>query len=212
MIRKIGFYFITDRQLSKNGIFDDVEKAIAGGSRMIQYRDKGKSDAEMLPAARRLRAITSKAGARLIINDSISVCLASGADGVHLGQDDFSLAEARQALGNKIIGVTVHDALEAIAAERRGADYIGASPIFSTSTKKDAGIAIGIDGLRRIRIHAKLPLVAIGGITLQNAREAIKSGADGICAISATSGDDIDGKVKKFTGLFRSKPPANPNI
>jgi thiamine-phosphate pyrophosphorylase len=202
MNRKIGFYFITDPSLSKNGIFDDVEKAIAGGSRIIQCRDKVKSDSELLSDARRLRAITKKAGAKLIINDSIQVCIESEADGVHLGQEDASLIDAREALGNRIIGVTAHNVKEALEAEKDGADYIGASPIFATSTKDDAGAAIGLDDLRKIRAKVKLPIAAIGGITLKNAPEAIAAGANGLCAISAAAGDSVEKKVRQFVRLF----------
>lgn len=202
MIRKIGFYFITDSRLSKNGIIDDTEKAIAGGSRIIQYRDKGKNYEEALLLARSLRKITAKHGALLIINDSVSLCLDSAADGVHLGQDDTKLHDARKLLSGRIIGVTAHNLKEALAAEADGADYLGVSPIFPTFTKPDAGIAAGTALIRKIRLKVGIPIVAIGGINLKNAKDVIDSGADGICAISAASGENVEHKVKAFTSLF----------
>jgi len=198
----IGFYFITDRKLSKNGILQDAEDGLLAGARVIQYREKEKNELEMVKEALGLRRITNKFGALLIVNDNVKVALASDADGVHLGQEDGNVAEARKLLRGKIIGVTVHDVKEAVKAEKEGADYLGVSPIFATSTKSDAGAAIGVDGLKRIRAKVKLPIVAIGGIDLGNAHEVIAAGADGICAISAVSGEGVVGKVGKFAALF----------
>jgi thiamine-phosphate pyrophosphorylase len=206
MMRKISFCFITDRRLSKNGIVDDVRKALAGGARVIQYRDKEAGTGEMLQNALEIRRLASGAGALFIINDRADLCLAAGADGVHLGQEDMPLAAARKLLRGKIIGVTVHGVEEALRAESGGADYLGVSPIFPTSTKKDAGKAIGLEALRQIRANVKIPLLAIGGITLANAASVVAAGADGVCAISATVGNDVEGQVRKFVGMIGSSP------
>lgn len=199
-----GFCFITDRRLSKLGIIQDVKDAIKGGATIVQYRDKGVSRADMLRNARAILAIAKPAGVPLIINDDFSIALEIGTQGAHLGQSDFPLHEARRMMRGKIVGVTVHNAEEARTAEKGGADYIGASPIFATGTKKDAGAAIGPEGLRAIRAATKLPILAIGGITLENAPSILASGADGICAISATSGMEVEKKVRAFSQLFAS--------
>lgn len=204
-----GFCFITDRAHSRLGMAQDVKSAIAGGATIIQYRDKGAARVDMLRTARTLLSITKPAGIPLIINDDFSIALEIGAEGAHLGQSDFPLHEARRMMRGKILGVTVHDSQQARAAEKNGADYLGASPIFATSTKKDAGAAIGIEGLREIRAATSLPIFAIGGITLQNAPSVISAGANGVCAISAMAGNDVDKKVAAFAALFpnRQKQP-----
>jgi thiamine-phosphate pyrophosphorylase len=139
------------------------------------------------------------------VNDRVDVALEVGADGVHLGQEDLSCHEARKLLGpDKIIGVTVHNVAEALAAQAGGADYLGVSPIFSTATKADAGDPTGVALLNEIRRRVTLPLVAIGGITLANAPAVIAAGADAVCAISAVvAHPDVKSEIGKFQRLFR---------
>lgn len=204
-----GFYFITDSALTRKGVLNDVKDAIAGGAAVVQYREKGKGADEMIKEALVIKK-ACKGKALFLINDRADVALAAGADGVHVGQDDISYKRARKLLGkDKIIGVTVHDVREAKKAERRGADYVGASPIFATKTKSDAGEPMGLKKLAEIRKAVKVPIAAIGGITLDNAKEAVWAGADSLCAISATVGArDVKGAVKRFDGIIkRSKAP-----
>ncbi len=127
------------------------------------------------------------------------------ADGVHLGQEDMSYPEARKLLGQgKIIGITVHSVAEALVAEAAGADYLGVSPIFATGTKADAGTPRGVNLVAEIRRRVNLPLVAIGGITLDNAPLVIAAGADSVCAISAVvTQADVRAEIEKFQALFR---------
>jgi thiamine-phosphate pyrophosphorylase len=197
-----GFYFITDSGLSRKGIVSDVRNAIKAGVRVVQYRQKCKSSREMLIEAIRLRRICKNV--TFLVNDRIDIALASGADGVHLGQDDLSLPVARKLLGkNKIIGVTVHSLKEAFFAQKQGADYLGVSPIFPTKTKSDAGKPVGIKELKEISKKVKIPIVALGGISLKNAGQAVRSGADSICAISAVLGKpDVYGEILKFRKAF----------
>ena len=112
---------------------------------------------------------------------------------------------ARKLLGkDKIIGVTVHNKKEAVEAEKKGADYLGVSPVFSTSTKEDAGIPCGIDMIREIKRVCKVPIVAIGGINLENAETVVASGADAVCAISAVvASDNVKGQIEKFRKFFQ---------
>ena len=197
-----GFYFITDSGLSRKGIVSDVRNAIKAGVRVVQYRQKRTSSRQMLLEAIRLRRICKNV--IFLVNDRIDIALAVGADGVHLGQHDLSLPVARKLLGKKkIIGVTVHNLKEAFLAQKQGADYLGVSPIFPTKTKSDAGKPIGIDKLKEISKRVRIPIVALGGINLKNAKEVVKSGADSICAISAVlSKLDVYEEILKFRKAF----------
>lgn len=126
-----------------------------------------------------------RAGALLIINDHADIAVAVGADGVHLGQDDLPLADARKVVGERLlIGISTHTREQALAAEAGGAGYIGFGPVFPTATK-DAGPLRGIDGLREVRSAVRIPVLAIGGITAANAEAVVAAGADGVAVISA---------------------------
>lgn len=199
-----GYYFITDARLSRAGNIPDVERAVAAGVRVVQHRDKEADLASMLEEARVLRRLCQNT--LLLINDRVEVALAVGADGVHLGQEDLHYSEARRLLGpDKIIGITVSTVEQALEAARLGADYLGVSPIFATRTKPDAGEPTGLTLLREIRRLVSLPLVAIGGITLDNAAAVIAAGADGICAISAVvTRPDVRSAIAEFQSLFRA--------
>ena len=141
---------------------------------------------EFLEEARAFQAALRGTGVPLVVNDRVDVALAVDADGVHLGQQDMALADARR-LGPPgwIIGVSAECVEDAIRAEREGADYIGVSPVFATPTKIDTARPLGLEGLRQMRAAVKIPLVAIGGIHAGNAREVIRAGADGLAVVSA---------------------------
>ena len=204
IIMKIkGFYFITDSSLSKAGNESDVRNAVEAGVSVVQYRSKDSPTKNLLEEALLLKKIC-QGQALFIMNDRVDIAYAANADGVHLGQDDMPIKEARETLGkDKIIGVTVHDENEAARAIKMGADYLGVSPIFSTSTKLDAGPPAGISLIKKIKTIATVPLIAIGGINLSNAAEVIEAGADALCAISATvSADDVKLEILKFQDLF----------
>jgi len=199
-----GYYFITDTDLSMAGNISDVKAAVKAGVTVVQYRNKQGETLNLYQETLALKKIC--AGKSLFIaNDRIDIALAVEADGVHLGQMDMPYKAARKLLGKKkIIGVTVHNVKEAIAAQKMGADYLGVSPIFSTTTKLDAGKAGGIELLKKIKAEVKIPLVAIGGITLENASQVIEAGADSICAISAViTKPDVIGEINKFQRLFK---------
>jgi thiamine-phosphate pyrophosphorylase len=198
-----GYYFITDARRSRAGNRRDVTCAVAAGVRVVQYRHKEGSTAAMVAEARSLRELCR--GIRFVVNDRVDVALEVAADGVHLGQEDLSYPEARKLLGpEKIIGITVHDVEEARAAEAAGADYLGVSPIFATGTKADAGAPAGVQLVAEIRRRVHLPLVAIGGITLDNAPLVIGAGADAVCAIAAVVTQvDVQAEIEKFQALFR---------
>jgi len=197
-----GFYFITDAYLSRRGIFRDVENALGAGVKIVQYRNKSLSTGEMFQEALNLRKLCHKI--TFLINDRLDLALAVEADGVHLGQGDLPIEAARKILGkNKIIGLTVHSLTEAKLAFKKGANYLGVSPIFGTRTKLDAGKPVGCSLISKIKEKIDLPIVAVGGINLSNAKEVISSGADCVAAISAVlARKDVSAEIKKFQKLF----------
>jgi len=200
-----GYYFITDSGLSKAGNISDVRQAVRAGVKAVQYRNKTGSTKEMYDEALELKKIC--ADILFLINDRLDIAIAVNADGIHIGQDDMPYETARKMLGEyKIIGVTVHNIEEARIAEKSGADYVGVSPIFSTSTKHDAGKPSGVSLVREIKNNISIPIVAIGGINFENAPEVVMAGADGLCAISAViAKNDVFAEIKKFQGLFARK-------
>ncbi|MGA2785919.1 MAG: thiamine phosphate synthase [Verrucomicrobiota bacterium] len=197
-----GYYFITDSKLSRAGNVSDVQNAVAAGVAVVQYRRPDASTAELFAEAAVLRKLCRRT--LFLVNDRVDIALAVEADGVHLGQNDLPLPVARKLLGQgKTIGLTVHSLAEARQAEAAGADYLGVSPIFPTQTKADAGPPAGIQLIQQIKRAVKIPLVAIGGISLANAPEVIRAGADGLCAISAVvSREDVQAEIEKFQRLF----------
>ena len=182
-----SLYLVTDRALSLGrSTVEVVRAAIRGGVSCVQLREKGCSTREFMDEARLLKALLVGTGVPLFINDRLDVALAVGADGVHLGQNDLAIADARRLVGNRmIIGISAESVADAIRAEAEGADYIGASPVFTTPTKTDTAPPLGLDGLRAIRRAVRLPLVAIGGIDADNAAQVLRAGADGLAVVSA---------------------------
>lgn len=201
-----GLYVICDPAFSKGrDILAVASEAIRGGAMVIQLRDKAHSVRELYPVAMKLAKLASEKGALFIVNDSVELAMAAGADGVHLGQDDMPVKAARKAAGEgMIIGISTHNLDEALAAQEEGADYIGYGPMFKTSTK-DAGAPKGIEGLRALREGIKIPIVAIGGIDADNAAEVIAAGADAVAVISAVSeADDVYLAAAGIAGLFKA--------
>lgn len=163
-----------------------VEHALVGGVGVVQLRDKNVPRENSVQLGLNLNALCQSAGVPLIVNDDPTLAYEIGAAGVHLGQSDPSVAEARNILGpTSIVGVSVESPEEALRAQADGANYLGAGVVFPTRTKTDAGELIGLDGLRAITEVATIPVVAIGGITRHNAAEIIRAGAAGIAVISA---------------------------
>jgi thiamine-phosphate pyrophosphorylase len=197
-----GYYFITDARLSRAGNLSDTRNAVAAGVKVVQYRDKHASTRKMYEEAKTLKAICQ--GVTFLINDRLDIALAVDADGVHLGCGDMPYQVARKLLGkNKIIGLTVHSVKEAKQAQQLGADYISVSPIFATKTKSNAGKPTGIRLIKEIRRRVSIPIIAIGGINLTNAKKVIAAGADGLCAISAVvAKPDVKREIEKFQALF----------
>lgn len=202
-LKDIDFYFITDSTLTKKSVIEDVKSALKAGVKIIQYREKAKSTRQAFYEASLIRQLC-RGKSIFLINDRIDIALAVDADGVHLGQDDIPCKEARVIMGKqKIIGVTAHNLKEAVQAEQQTADYIGASPIFETKTKLDAGEQAGLQLIRDIKKCVRIPVVAIGGITLENITSVMQAGADSASAISAVlTKNDVTEECKKFIEII----------
>ena len=179
-------YGITDRAwLNGRSLKDDVEKAILGGATMIQLREKNLSIDEFVEEALEIKEVCKKYDVPFIINDSLEVFLKVDADGIHVGQNDLSADVVRRIIGpNKILGVSAENVGEALLAEKNGADYLGVGTIFSTTTKLDA-ITVSKEELARICYNVKIPVVAIGGITLDNIKELKNTMIQGVSVVSA---------------------------
>jgi thiamine-phosphate pyrophosphorylase len=180
-------YLVTDAGLSRGRpAAQIVRAALEGGVTVVQYRQKAGTTRAMVEEARELCALCRAAGASFIVNDRVDVALAVDADGAHVGQDDMPAALARRLLGaGRILGVSASSPEEARRAEADGADYIGASPVFTTPTKMDAPPAMGVEGLRRLAAAVRIPVVAIGGINAGNAAAMVEAGAAGVAVVSA---------------------------
>ena len=181
-----SLYVITDPALSLGRSHADVAAlAVAGGADVIQLRDKFATGRDLLAAAEAIRTITASAGALFIVNDRLDIALASGADGVHLGQDDLSVQAARKIAPDLIIGVSIGSVGEGVRAVADGADYVALSPLFSTPSKVDAGRGHGLDLLATLCGELTVPVLAIGGINPSNVQQVIRAGAAGVAVISA---------------------------
>ena len=196
----LRLYLVTDETcLVYLNLFEAVEEALQAGVTLVQYREKNGLGKEMFQKANQLRELCHRYNVPFIVNDRLDVALLSGADGVHLGQDDLPVAEARKLAGNDfIIGATAHNVQEAMEAEAAGTDYLGCGAVFSTNTKKDT-VPLGLDGLKTIREAVKIPIVGIAGITPENYPQVLAAGADGAAVVSGILGaEDIAGTVKRF--------------
>ncbi len=180
-----NFYFITDEKLTLNNPLEDARAAIQGGTRVVQYRKKRGETLDMYLEAKELRELTRQKGVDLIINDRMDIALAVGADGIHLGQKDLPLKQARKHF-NGIIGVSIGSLEDLRVAEEFGADYVAVSPVWATPTKEDAGPGLGANFVEKVRKETDLHVTVIGGVKMENVRDLVKKGADSACAISAT--------------------------
>jgi thiamine-phosphate pyrophosphorylase len=166
-------------------IEDTTKKLIDAGVLALQYRNKKGSTAEVLGAARRLAGIARSRGASFFVNDRADIAQLSGASGVHVGQEDLGVEQARAVIGaDGWIGVSTHNEAQFLSAVKTSADYIAVGPIFGTTTKENPDPVVGTGLIRSVRTLTKKPIVAIGGITLERAPEVIEAGADSAAVIS----------------------------
>ncbi|MFQ5802041.1 MAG: thiamine phosphate synthase [Candidatus Methylomirabilales bacterium] len=196
---------ITDEKLSGLRHREVAEQALQGGAPMIQLRDKGRDLRYLYEEAADMQRLCRKHGALFIMNDRLDLALAVEADGVHLGQEDLPPRLARPLLrSGMILGISTHSVEEAQEAEAAGADYIGFGPVFPTGTKTGIRPVVGLDGIRKVRAAVQVPVLAIGGITLERVPGVMDAGADGVAVISAiVASGDISGVCHNFLAQLR---------
>ena len=185
-----GLYVIVDAQVARGRDMVELARAVLrGGARVIQLRDKLHDKGDVLPVARSIRGLCDDYGALLIINDHADLAVACDAHGLHLGQHDLPIQEARAILRpHQIIGRSNALLEEALESERQGADYVAVGAIFATNTKERTRPA-GLETLKRVKAQVSVPVVAIGGINKDNVPGVMLAGADAVCVISAVVGD-----------------------
>jgi thiamine-phosphate pyrophosphorylase len=199
-----GLYAITPECADRQHLLAQVEASLQGGCRVVQYRDKTSTMPESVARARALRELTARFAALLLINDDLALAHLVGADGVHLGQDDGSLASARAILGpNKILGASCYaDLASAEKAEAAGADYVAFGAAYPSPTKPEAPLATG-DQFFKAKSRLTVPICAIGGITLDNAPPLIAAGTDLLAVITDLfSAPDIAARAAAYQSLF----------
>lgn len=196
-------YAVTDRTWVKDAtLMDQVKEALEGGITFLQLREKHLSKEEFIKEAREMKELSKEYKVPFVINDNIEVALAVDADGVHIGQNDMSVEEARKLLGeDKIIGVSAHNVEEAIKAQKGGADYLGVGAVCATSTKKDANV-VSKEEIKKICHTVEIPVVAIGGIKKENIKTLEGTDVDGVAVVSAIfAAKDIKKDTKQLRSL-----------
>ena len=197
-------YLVTDRELMRSAsVGESVREAIAGGCTVVQLREKILSSRDFYEAARSVREITSRSGIPFIVNDRVDIALAVDADGVHVGQEDLPCGAVRRIVGDdKIVGVSVSNPREALAARDAGADYLGVGAMYATGTKTDAYIT-SMEELKKIRATIDLPIVVIGGINAETIPNFKGAGIDGIAVVSAiVAQPDVAGAARRLKEMF----------
>jgi len=205
-----GLYAITPEQPDTARLLQQVRAALAGGAAVVQYRSKSQDIALQHEQASELMALCHDFDVPLIVNDSLRLADLTGADGVHLGREDGSVRQARIVLGaEKLIGVSCYNNLElALAAEEEGADYVAFGSFFPSATKP-AAVPAPLELLRQARQRLHVPIVAIGGITPDNAPALIEAGAAAVAVISGLfDAPDIELAAQQYSQLFSR--PASP--
>jgi thiamine-phosphate pyrophosphorylase len=178
-------YVILDAALLPSDPIELTKKLLDAGARLFQYRDKTPSSRELLHASQALCLTVRQHGGTFLVNDRADISRLAGASGVHLGQDDLSVAAAREVVGTScLIGLSTHNLPQFEAAVESSADYIAVGPIFPTTGKHNPDPVVGVDFVRAARKLTTKPIVAIGGITLERARQVIDAGADSVAVIS----------------------------
>lgn len=203
-------YVVTDSDLSRGRSDAEVARlAYEGGADAVQLRMKHADGREMLEQAKAIREIADEYCRFFFVNDRVDIAIASGADGVHLGQGDIPLEVARDLMGETaIIGISVDNVEQAVAAAEGGADYIGVGSIFNTSTKPDAKQGVGLGAIYEIRKAVDIPIVAIGGINRGNIQDVVRAGADAAAVVSAVvAQDDVSGAAHELRNLILKVRP-----
>jgi thiamine-phosphate pyrophosphorylase len=201
-----GLYLVTSTELSNLPTLEVLERFLRAGGKLFQLREKTFSEEMLYETGLETRKLADKYGAVFIMNDQVDIALAVGADGVHLGQEDMNVDEARKILGDgAIIGVSTHNIEEAVKAQADGADYINIGPVFSTQTKPHASV-LGTDGLEYILPHVKIPFTFMGGIKEDNMSSLLKYKPAAVAMVTeVTKAKDIETKVRNIVVLSSSQ-------
>jgi thiamine-phosphate pyrophosphorylase len=208
-VHALRLYLVTDQSIAgTRTLADMVAAAVQGGVTCVQLREKHLNTRDFLAQAVRLKQLLGPHGIPLVINDRIDIALACGAEGVHLGQSDMPVEQARQLLPPEVfIGWSVETLADVTRSAALPVDYLGVSPIYATPTKSDAASPWGLEGLRQVRAATALPLVAIGGIHVGNAAELLQAGADGLAVVSALcAASDPCEAAAAFSAVMRTVP------
>lgn len=196
-------YAVTDRMWTgKKTLYEQIEDALKGGITCLQLREKHLDDENFLEEALKIKSLCNRYNVPLIINDNVDIALKCGADGVHIGQHDMNVANARKLMGDDmIIGVSARTVEQAILAEKNGADYLGVGAVFNTSTKTDAS-SVSFQTVSEICKAVSIPVVAIGGISSENILQLSGLGTDGVALVSAIfSAENIEQECRKLRSL-----------
>ncbi|MCH7745413.1 MAG: thiamine phosphate synthase [Chloroflexi bacterium] len=203
-----GLYVIVDPEAT-NGrpVIEVAEATLKGGASVLQLRDKTQDKGDILPIARQLKAMCDEHGALFIMNDDADIALACDAHGLHVGQTDLPVSEARRALGHRqIIGTSNGGVDESMQSQSDGADYLAVGAVFATTTMGKSGrTSLGVEMLRKVKELTSQPIVAIGGINLGNIADVVKTGADSVCVVSAvTFADDPEAATRELVEAIQS--------
>lgn len=215
----LRLYLVTDARMMPYHRLEKTLEALIrkGGVSAVQLRDKTTKARELVDVARRLKAILRPSGVPLIVNDRVDVALAAAADGVHLGQEDLPVREARRLIGpHGIVGVSIESPDRTPPASAAGADYVAVSPVFGISTPTNPHTPFGLDGIAAVRARTELPLVGIGGVNAETARAVVEAGADGVAVVSAilAAPDPVDAAARIALAVegARAEPDRIPNV
>lgn len=206
----LSVYLITDAALcARAGLLETVAAALRGGVSAVQLRDKQASDAALIEQGKALKALLRGTHVPLIVNDRLKVAVAIGADGLHLGQSDGDVAEARAALGAEaILGLSVQSREQLKAPELSLVDYLGVGPVFATATKPDHSSPLGFDGLAAICAESPVPVVAIGGLSAEHAASIWSAGGAGMALVSAIcTASDPELATREIAEAWRAARP-----
>ena len=186
----LRLYLVTDPELcSQHGLLETVRDAVRGGVTAVQLRDKTATTSALVKMGRDIATGLADTGVPLIVNDNVEAAIAIGADGLHVGQGDMKVDEARRLIGpDMLLGLSCETVEDARMTDPAIVDYIGVSPVFATPTKTDHSLAVGIEGLRAIAAATPVPKVAIGGLKSHHFEAIFENGADGVAVVSAICG------------------------
>ncbi|MCM3872968.1 MAG: thiamine phosphate synthase [Pyrinomonadaceae bacterium] len=211
LFRETRIYPLTDVRLTGLSHSEQVVRLSNGGANLIQLREKNLTPGEFFKQVEQALRMADERNVRIVVNDRVDIALALRADGVHLGQKDLPADAARRLLGDSaIIGVSTHNLEQARQASRLPVTYLAIGPIFSTSSKSDSEPVVGLEGLRRVRdAIGDFPLVAIGGISHENARQVLESGADAVAVISAllANPNEITERTNRLLAIVQTLQP-----